>query len=794
MKKLLQLNLSPSKKIALALFYLCFLFANFSRAQSLSGTVKKTSGNAIPSALIYVNGIDLAGTLYTNSDGNGKFYIKLPQSGKYKLTIKCIGYALHRDTLKINSDINLGVISLAALEDTSKTLQQVNVSGQKVVTKHLSDREVIDVENTYLGKLPAITDLLNQIPEITMDGTSISVLGKNNTAIFVNGHQSNLVLQSIPVQNISRIEVITNPSAKYDGNMEAIINVILKRGLANGFQGNVFGKYEQTHGNRYSYGGTLSYNSGIFNSSLDVGYYESTSNNVTTRSTSEFENYSPNYALNSNVNEDAYSYSLEVNLEMALLFNKNNKLSINGTWQPNYTPHDIFNESDNFTNNVNAKVDSSANSRVLWVYHNRYANGGISYINTNKLVTLETRFDVFWEDDATKTYSNFLFNNFTATADNVPIAINTDQYRKNLAYVPSLNFSHPFKNSKLEFGAKYYYITSNFYLNFSQFNFYTPDQNNLLSSTENIYEEYINYEGNLGKLSYEFGLRNEYSTLTGLFNNTPITNNLSKLLPSANLTLPTSENSKLIFSYSEKLSRVPFLRESPYYYFNGPFTASEGNPLLKPQTLQSLQLKYVYKSYYASLYFNDYTDFLGKLPVIDGNTTISQYSNYKRINYGLVLGSPVMFTSWWTSDNNLKVYHQANSGLIDSSKFSDANWTSSINIAENFKVKNACRLAVLFNYTLPYFDGANRVKSGPDFNLNLTKSVYHKRIDLSLYAHDIFNTYSYSYLYRNTSGVLYNAALRKDTRGIGVSIQYNFEKGRSTEKAAEDDDDIQSRL
>jgi len=797
MKQTLQLKTNAIIRVLLT--GIMFLSFTNSYCQSLTGVVKNKNGEALSNSIAYLNKSDINGKKYhQKTDGTGKFNFRPDSAGKYFLSIKSIGYLIYHDTVSIASDRDLGTITLVRVEDTiSKTtkLNEVKIFAQKSIVTHLLDKEIIDVESSYLGKLPGIMDLLNQIPEITVsDGGGLSVLGKTDVAIFIDGHPTSLSVQSIPLQNISKIELITNPSAKYDGNMEAVINIILKKGISNGFQGNFFSNYEQRHGNLYSFGGALSYNSGIFNSSLSVGYYEAAAYQNNTNSNTIFQNNGPAYALNTNLGESSYGYVYSIDLEMALLINKNNKISFNSTWQPNYTPRDNYSEKDIFTNNATAKVDSSTTSNVLWSYHTRYANGGLSYISTNELFTIESRFDIYWQDDGTKTYNNFVFNNFNSISDNVPVSINTSQYRTSIAYVPSMNFAHPFKKSKLEFGAKYYYISSNFYLDFSDVNFYSPEQNNLFSSKEDIYAAYINYEGSIKKLSYEFGLRNEYSMLSGYFNNVPNNYNLSRLLPSAIITYTVSPTSRFILSYSEKLNRVPFARESPLFYYTGPFTAFEGNPSLKPQTLQSLQVKYVYNSYYATLYYNNYTNFLSTLPYINGNTTILKFSNSEREIYGIILGAPISFEKWWSSQNNLKIYHQGSKGVIDTITFNVGSWTSNVSVTENFKIKNVFNSSLLFNYTLPYFSGVNRIKTGPSLDLNFTRSVANKRIDLGIYARDILNTYSVTYISRNIESTKYNATVNKDTRGISVSVKYNFKKGRSTEKASESNDEIESRL
>lgn len=788
MKKKSTLYFQKNRLLLVISFFQLSIMSTFS--QSLQGVINNDKGEIIPDAVVYL----LTGNKINNSqsvDTNGKFIFKQIDHGKYILSIKSIGYSTYYDTLSVTSDVDLGVLVINTMKTIN--LESVIVSGVKSMVERTIDKDIVNIENTYLSRLPTTLDMLNQLPELNITDGNISILGKNNVAIFVNGRLSNLLLKDIPINNISKVEIISNPSSKYEGNFEAIVNVILKKGITNGIQGQSFYTYERKSNNRHNIGTSIYYNDGIFNSSLNLSY-ENTISTLGNTSTEQFFFKSvPKYINKLDLNRIFSGYSMIFDFDIDLLLSKSRKITINGAWRPDYIPNEEFNQNDSFFGVDKPSADSSSSSNVKWCYYTRFANGGISYLNTSKSFTFESRFDVFWQDDSTRTNNNFIFNGFSNIANRM--SINTIQFRTSTALVPSLNLSKNIGKNKIELGVKYYSIISSFNLdiNSSGGNTYNVNPINSYTSTENIYAGYINYSGNGKKINYQIGLRSEYSPSVALYNGIEVNNNFFKILPSLALIYSINKSNTLNFSYSEKFNRVPYARQSPLFYYTSPFSAYEGNPLLNPQTLRSGQLKYVYNNYNATIYFNQYLNYLGLLPYIKGNTTILKYSNYEMINYGLIIGVPIKFTNKWNGQHNIKSYYQVSDGDIRGNKFNYGNWTYNININEKIKINESFSTAFLFNYTLPYYLGVTKIRTEPSLDLNFTK-VIKKNAELSLYFRDLTGSFSRSYLSRDFDDVRVNSTIQRDTRGISITFKYKFNNGRKIEKTDRVEDDVKFRL
>ena len=767
--------------------------ANTTDAQTVSGSVRGLGNDTVAKATILMRSLAGKYERYGESNDLGNFSLALGLPGRYVLNIRFIGYRPYIDTLDIRADLDLGTILLRAIDSARGQLRSVTVESSRRIVTHLLDREVIQVENTYLGRLPNIRELLNQIPEVRFDDAdNISVLGRSNVAIFINGVLSNVPFKNIPIQNIARVEVITNPSSKYEGNIEAVINVILKRGINDGIQANFSVQYENKTLNNYSGTGNISFNKGPFNSVLNFtygkGYYM---NNTTSQEV--FLVNDPAYSLNTYSNQRSQGHYYYLDWNATAKIGKNNLLTLNATWQPGHTPSSRIESNDIFTTGKSAAVDSGTASNVLWSYYTRFGDGGIAFSNKTGHLTSEARFDLYYQDDGTRTYNDFYLNNMKSISNDSFLSVNTDQYRRSNALVPSLNFQYEIGRQRLEFGAKYYHINSDFFLNFSDSGYFSPVPRNNYTSAENISASYVNYIFKLKRWDGQLGVRGEYSTLGGDFNELHISNNLFKLLPSAQLSYQIGKSDKLILSYSEKINRVPFSRLTPLFYYVNPFLAYQGNPLLQPQILNSVQLKYVFKTYYISAYYNDYHNALGQLPFYEGNSTILRFSNYQKVNYGAILDVPVQVTKWWYSKYNIRLYYQRQDGYIDTAYFSTHSWVTTFAANENFKLDKTYSLDLSLSYTVPYYSSVNRISRGPDLEFNLARTVPQDHLEFILHFSDILNTYSWTDTKRDFQGVDFNSTLYRPERGISITMKYNFSNGRKTTAAKANSDDINSR-
>ncbi|MDR2027615.1 MAG: outer membrane beta-barrel family protein [Prevotellaceae bacterium] len=476
--------------------------------------------------------------------------------------------------------------------------------------------------------------------------------------------------------------------------------------------------------------------------------------------------------------------------EFSLNFSETNALSLQATWQPNYVPCSDFEQQNDFFSNAGQQPDSASVSKVEWKYHTRFANAGLKYDFKINRLNMDAQLDWLWQDDLTSTDNKFNFENFSIF-DNV--AIQTRQFRKSVAYVPSLNGNYGFGTSSLGFGAKYYFVESLLNLDFSENNIFTPESDFIYSATENIFAVYGVFNSSINRLRYEIGLRGEFSSLKGNFNIQNANQTLNEFLPSVSISYSIKDRQNISLSYNKNILRPPFSRISPLYYFTGPFDAYEGNPYLKPAVLNSLQLKYLFGNKSITLIYNNNKNVMGTFPFIRDNITVQKFFNYNQTIVGAVLGFPVKHTNWLNGQYTLRLYGQTVENADADAIFKAKILTSSVNIAENIKFPNSYTVNILFNYSLPQYVGADKIRTYPGINFSFAKS-FNDNFSISLYLRDFFKINNKSITSRDLDDISFYSTNYWDSRSINISLTYKFYKGRRTNTKTFNSDEIGNRL
>jgi hypothetical protein len=805
----LKINVSKGKKIQMLLtvnknyvyinpmlrmfmhkiLYLCLLISLplSTYSQQLKGKVFNEQNQPLENVLITVKPLNSESLQYTVSNRDGDFSISKLDNGIYEIVIKSVGYLTFIDTVTVNGDTSTGEI---VLMQKIIELDGVTVISEIPAIRNTGNSVVVNVDDSYFRSLPSVTDVLAQIPEISIDDGVISVLGKKSIGYYVNGKQTGFNPAGIAVASIDRIELITSPSAKYDGNMEAVINIVLKKNSEQGFNGEISAQYEQRSKPQYDLSNVFNYNRGIFNSTVTLNHDYSVSAGVKTVAEQKFYSSSNPFVRKYVQNSRSRSHSEIYGAEFSLNFSETNVLSFQATWQPNYVPFSHFEQQNDFISNAGQQPDSASVSEVDWKYHTRFANAGLKYDFKINRLNMDVQFDWLWQDDLTNTDNRFDFENFS-TVDNM--ALQTRQFRKSAAYVPSLNGNYDFGISRLDFGVKYYFVESLLNLDFSENNTFTPESDFAYDATENIFAVYGVFNSKIKRLTYEIGIRGEFSTLKGNFNIQNTNQTLNEFLPSVSISYSIKNNRSISLSYKKNILRPPFSRISPLYYFTGPFDAYEGNPNLKPAVLSSFQLKYLFGNKSVTLLYNSNKDMMGTFPFIRNNITVQKFVNYNQTVMGAVLGLPVKHASWLNGQYSLRLYSQTVENMDAGSTFKAKILTSGVNIIENVKLPKAYTVNILFDYSLPKYVGADKIKNYPDINFSFVKN-FNDNLSISLYLRDIFKISNRSITSRDLDGINFYSTSYWDSRGVNISLTYKFQKGRQTNTKTFNPDEIGDRL
>ena len=622
---------------------------------------------SIDSNLIKFGGI-------TNQKGN--FSIDVEQE-TYRVSVEFNSYETKiLNISEINRNLNLGVIEL---ELDTQILNEVEIVGGKKTVDIKSNKIVFNVDKNVASNSGVATDILNNIPSVNVDPDGgITVQGQGSVQVMINGKISSLsktsALKSLPAGSIEKIEVITNPGAKYDASALRIINIILKKGKDEGLNASV----TATGGYKDYYGGLITLN----NKSKNLNFFINTSfnhNNPVTEATYENEYFVNNVTtsfLNENsefnskkdafygtIGADFYlskSTTLSTSINFQNIINKSNTL----------TSSNIFNASKVLTANNNrthiGKLDNELFEFVVDFEHNFKKEG--------QQLTFSTLFSRDL-DDITNTISNTntAFTNQAYTEKNK---------LQNTSF--EINFTNPIGK------------TSAFYLGYKgnigkvPFRYSSTTEDRNIDYSENLNAVYVEFENEGEKFYYGLGLRAEFLELKAdyLYLNTSQKNNFDKIFPTVYLKYTLSDSKSLSLSYSKKMHSPSYDQLQPFEQKYSETTAYIGNPALNPIYIDASSLGYLYNGnkimFSSSLFFQRFNNYWENVTYETGeqingiNQIITTPVNVGKVDYyGIDMTTNYKPAKILSFTGNINLYNFDQSGIYET-----------VNLANETIVKN----------------------------------------------------------------------------------------------------------
>jgi outer membrane receptor protein involved in Fe transport len=626
------------KRIKLIYFTPIFILLNFS-AYAQSATKIKVSGKiadektgktieAATAAIFTIrtlnNGLPDTVMLSTVSDKNGLFIIKTNSGSNIELIVSAVGFEQYSKSLDLKdgeTEVNAGTILLRA---AAKNLENVIVTAKKPAMQLAVDRRIYNADAAITAKGGTAVDLMKNIPSLSVDINGGVQMRNATPQIFVDGRPTILTLEQIPADDIERVEIITNPSAKYDAaSTGGIINIILKKNRRNGMNGIAtvgIGTPNQLNGgislnvrqNKLNFFVSSNYNRSGGNAKGEALRQNKTAGQVT----DYFDQHTKSTRERRFVN---------VRFGVDYFIDKFNTLSVSQGFV-----------DGNFNNPERQNQEYYNAQKELTQIGNRYTEDKFGFNRSNTQVNYRRIFEkVGKEWTADFTYSGGT-NGGTGTIRNelfLPngTPISTPNFVNNFAdgsgdqFTFQTDFVNPFsENSKLEFGARSFTNISKD--KFEAFSMNSGQSQKLPLSNNYSFKDivnavYINYSNAVGKLKYQGGFRAEQSSFKGNLIDSGKTFGYdfpskksgiwSALFPSAFLTYQLKEGNDLQLNFTRRIRRPNFWQINPYVDITDPMNISKGNPELQPEFTNSFELNYnrtyTSGSVLVSLYFRNNT-------------------------------------------------------------------------------------------------------------------------------------------------------------------------------------------
>ena len=764
-------------------FFFLFLF-NFlySQEYSLSGTIVDANSQPISYANILLLKV-ADSTVYkgTSSNEQGKFLFEDVASDTYFLHISFVGFKDYQTSLSINNDQELPTI---VLEETTETLNEVEIIAKRPTLKKESDRLVFNVENTALTE-GSIWDVLKGTPGILMINDEITVKNSGNIIYLINEKRVYLddqelqqLLSGTNANAVQSVEVITNPPAKFDASGGAVINITMSKNLVSGYNGNIYSNYTQGVYPRYNLGTGHFFKGDKLNVYLGYSYDYKKINRLNEEDILFTENFTTTGMWHSEDTRDTKSKTHNANINIDYNIDDSNTLSfsVNTTLTPYWKKKttSFTNAVDSIFQTVNFTSDDTKNIAV-----------NLGYQNVNK------------KGNTFSTSFNYTLNDYERIQDvsSDYYDVNNMFYRNNAFVANSLqdvdiftgqaDYSMDFEDeSTFEFGGKFSIISSDNdfqqYLtnNTAQFNI---DNSGIFNYSEATYAAYLSYAKSWEKWDLSLGLRSEYTKGTGDLVNVQINDfNYLKLFPTFNLTRNFNEKHSLGVSYSKRISRPAYSELNPFQFYLKDNTYVEGNPNLLPTITQTGTISYTLNQTFTfEVYYRYEENTISELTFLDNdnNTVRYQAANLKQaVDYGFDFLTYTSLTDFWSVYIINSIFHDEAQFFAEESGNviqENSRWSMYSNAISYFSLGNNFDADLSFLYISPVIQGSADVSSRMQVDINIKKTFNDGKWVASLAFNDIFDTTDFTvknnYLNQRNR---YHATF--DNQWVRLGLRYNF--------------------
>jgi hypothetical protein len=784
------------KKALLSPLFCLFIVNAFAQHTSISGRLKDKENNAVVGAYVMLLG-DTVLLKTALTDADGRFLFEEMGKGLYHLKASTIGYQdFISDTFQLNETKQLPDMTM---QPDNKALQEVVVTSQQPFIEVLPDKIVVNVENSIVSAGGSVMDVLQRSPGVNVDNNdNISLKGKQGVVIWIDGRPTPMqgtdlatVLRSMPSGTVDKIEIISNPGAKYDAAGAAgIINIKTKKDKRFGMNGSVSLNYGQGKYPKYGAGTNLNYRKKKLNVYGNYNYaYRYWFNNLMLdrrfldtnaayKDQQLFRYVQDNYALYNFKNHIAnagFDYALSSKSSVGAAFSVGTN---------NFEPQ-VENHSKALDNNnallYNFNTIGSNNNH----YYNYAANLNFKHDFDSSGTTL--RVDADYAAFGNNSNQNFITNYVAPNGSQ----FQPDYYLKSdlhgLTTIQSLkaNFVHPFHDGiKMEAGLKSSFARAdNNSLFYEQTdNVYALDssRSNHFIYNENINAGYVSFSKEGKKISTQLGTRveNTNANWDQMTTGQKYDTSYVQLFPSLAAQYHLSPKQDIGLTLSRRIERPNYQQLNPFKYFIDKTTYREGYPYLKPASFYSVELSHTFDQKFVTTF----TYGINKGVIVEviqpseteDSVTVQTNKNLKQMTFvGLSGAYPIQLTKWWNNVSNINVYYAMYQGDIANTPLHKGKPTFDLNTTNSFVLPDNYSAELGLFYQARQLYGYLDVKALWMLNVGIQKHFLHKKATLRFNIQDVFFK-GYPKATSNYSGYSESFVAIRETRVANLSFVYRF--------------------
>jgi ferric enterobactin receptor len=690
----------------------------------------------------------------TATEMNGKFSMDIP-SGNYYAKISFLSFEdkiINNIQVK-NQDLDLKKIQL---KPSMLNIDEFEFVEEKKLMELDLDKRVFNVDKDITNQGANASEILDNVPSVAVDVEgNVSLRGSENVRILINGKPSGLTgistadaLKQLQGNQIEKVEVITNPSSRYDAEGEVgIINIILKRDRREGINGVV--NVDVGYPSNYGGGFNLTLKSKNFN--VFTGYGINYRNSPgSSKSIQDFTYPDTSFSYTSNTTMERLSLNHNFRLGTEVFLNPYNSFVVSGQ----YTFGDGDNENDlEYADFNNLGINTQKLTRLEIEGKDRSSYDiSFNYRKTFKQKDRLLTFDIQQSENVDNESSTISQKNQFDAFQNLEQRAYNDEGAVNWLF--QTDYIHPVFKGKIEFGLKAMlreviddYGVEQFNDTISNWEFIEGFKNRVIYN-ENISAGYLMFGNKMNKFSYQLGVRAEYSEVKSNFVTTNEVNNRNylNLFPSTHFSYELNKDNSLQVGYSRRIQRPRHWWLLPFFSFNDSRSVFTGNPNLNPEFTDSYEighLKYWEKgSILSSVYYRYTTNVIERITFSDeeGITRRLPLNIGITNSYGTEFSGSYKMAKWWDLRGSFNFYREITDGEYNGVEYNSDALVWSTRLNSKWAIKKKLNIQASFNYNAPQNSPQGKTLARYSLDIGASMDVLKGNGTISLNAKDIFNT------------------------------------------------------
>ena len=734
------------------------------------------------------------------SEEDGSFKIGPIEPGSYKLNSQHIEYASYTSStfsLKDGEDIDLGTIIMSA---SSVEMDEIVVKGKRALIEVHADKMVFNVANSINASGNDGLELLSKAPGVVIDpDNNILLQGKSGVRVFINGRPSRLsgsdlatMLQSMQSDNILAIEIITNPSSRYEAEGNAgIINIKLKNNITLGYNGNLVSSYSKGSHPKMSHGLTLNYGRDRLSANMNITRFDNVSHQdfVDIKFQNDLMIDLGSFEVK---NRDGFNMSAGLDYKVA------DDHTLNLSVRSILTKGDYELNSTTGIYEINGPPVETLISQTLTTYTSDNLNTSLNYnwaINNKTNWNTDFSYGSFINDRRIDQPNDYLDPDGMLREE---LNYSFEPYTKIDLWSIKSDVDREYDKLSLAFGIKYSNInTDNQFVVNDVIN--GEDVKDLEASNDFTYREEVaaayfttNYKLT-NMLTLNAGLRVEHTRSSAqliseqVTNNDDVTRDYTDYFPNVSLSFAPHGKSEFSLGIGRRISRPDYQDLNPFESKLSELSLFKGNPFLSPKYVTNYQLTYVYDS--KLVISNTYSvtrDFFAKIVSINetkGVIVIPRNMD-KAINNGLSVNYSFEVTDWWDMSAYFGYNFAHYKGSFDQTTIDFSQHIFDSRLQHNISLPWELDMEVTGSWESPsVWRGTVTIDTWWKLNVGLRKTFFNDKLQIRLMGWDLFNTASDYGYYGNYGGLEFDGVYSYDGHRFGGSATFKFGNNKVKKKS-----------